>query len=467
MPKSESIKKENIRWMINCDKPTPLAFYRYIKPTHHNRATKKYRNTLNSALECNPKNKEIQKRLTKMRNKFDDGQYEQDWEIWIQEKRATRVHRSIQETNENVHKKFNLLVESQSVIVEVDGDQGEKHNKQQSQIDNGSDDIADINIVDILNNAVEYSKAAKEICVVHTKYHPNDEVIDLRSKSPFLMQLSMPLVTSYLSEIDKTTEALIPENIHDFLTMFFSQDLTGLEWQNKIDDLQAPNKNDKIMVGVIRTLQRTLPQFIKAFSLGTCNPLVNAATIEKSHLNAFVHPCLEAALWHIAQVHYKFGEIPSKNHIDRNCADGAGFMTSADKFQLVYVEGSRPVAKDDKDAKKIMKNLKNIFTSIVKEIINNRRHIPSRIAVFGGQSFRLQLHLYYLDYCGKYRLNEVDNANLPRDFSEMSDFVWYYECVLKWALLVCNVTHSFKEARTLKRPSRLSYAKSLHLVKDM
>ena len=76
--------------------------------------------------------------------------------------------------------------------------------------------------MDILNNAVEYSKAAKEICVVHTKYHPNDE-----AKSPFLMQLSMPLVTSYLSEIDKTTEALIPENIHDFLTTFFSQDNSG------------------------------------------------------------------------------------------------------------------------------------------------------------------------------------------------------------------------------------------------
>ena len=67
----------------------------------------------------------------------------------------------------------------------------------------------------------ENSVAAKEICVVHTKHHLNDEVIDLRSKSPFLMQLPMPLVTSYLSEIDKTTEALVPENIHDFLTAFF------------------------------------------------------------------------------------------------------------------------------------------------------------------------------------------------------------------------------------------------------
>lgn len=81
--------------------------------------------------------------------------------------------------------------------------------------------------MDILNNMAEYSEAVKEICVVHTKHHPSDEVIDLRSKSPFLMQLPMPLVTSYLSEIDKTTEALIPENIHDFLTTFFSQDLTG------------------------------------------------------------------------------------------------------------------------------------------------------------------------------------------------------------------------------------------------
>ena len=35
---------------------------------------------------------------------------------------------------------------------------------------------------------------------------------------------------------------------------------------------------------------------------------------------------------------------------------------------------------------------------------------------------------------GNYCLNEVDNANLPRDFTEMQDFVYFYECVVKWAV---------------------------------
>ncbi|GET03809.1 hypothetical protein GLOIN_2v1604429 [Rhizophagus clarus] len=70
MPKSKSKKKEDIIWKINCDNPTPLAFYRFVKPTHHNHADRKYRNTLNLAL---------------------DGDYKQDWEIWMQEKRAVQL----------------------------------------------------------------------------------------------------------------------------------------------------------------------------------------------------------------------------------------------------------------------------------------------------------------------------------------------------------------------------------------
>ncbi|GES94731.1 hypothetical protein GLOIN_2v1646421 [Rhizophagus clarus] len=63
-----------------------------------------------------------------------------------------------------------------------------------------------------------------------------------------------------------------------------------------------------------------------------------------------------------------------------------------------------------------------------------------------------------MDYCeGKFRLNEVDNANLPRDFTEMEDFVLFYECVIKWALLAREVKEGFEESRAQKRPSRLSY----------
>ncbi|GBB86808.1 hypothetical protein RclHR1_13230004 [Rhizophagus clarus] len=116
MPKSKSKKKEDIIWKINCDNPTPLAFYRFVKPTHHNHADRKYRNTLNLALVSNPKNR----KLTEIRKKFDDGDYKQDWEIWMQEKRAVQVHRSIQETN--------------SIIVGDKCEVGEDQDKEQSQI---------------------------------------------------------------------------------------------------------------------------------------------------------------------------------------------------------------------------------------------------------------------------------------------------------------------------------------------
>ena len=125
--------------------------------------------------------------------------------------------------------------------------------------------------------------------------------------------------------------------------------------------------------------------------------------LERSHLDSYIHPCLEAALWHIAKINYEFGEIPSKYHTKRDLADGVGYMTGPDKYQLVYVEGPKPVAKDDKeisDSDKIGKNLKKIYTSIIKEGISNLRRLPGEFAIFGGQSFQLRVHLSYVDYCG-------------------------------------------------------------------
>ncbi|CAJ0829790.1 3936_t:CDS:2, partial [Entrophospora sp. SA101] len=146
------------------------------------------------------------------------------------------------------------------------------------------------------------------------------------------------------------------------------------------------------------------------------------------HLNAFVHPCLDSTLWNLVKVHYEYGEIPSKNHYNKNRADGIDFMTDADKFQLVYVEGSRPVVKQEKeiiDVKKIINNLKSIFSKIIKEIVKDRR------------------------------LNEVDSASLPREFSEMQDFVYFYETVGQ------EVKTSFDEAKTKPRLSHFSYVNAL------
>ncbi|CAG8630022.1 10201_t:CDS:2 [Ambispora leptoticha] len=317
-------------------------------------------------------------------------------------------------------------------------------------------------IRDILGNAFECSEAMKTVCSIYAKQNPVGDLIDLRLCSPFLGKLPRSTAESYFSEMDTITESLISTDVHDFLVRFFSQATTGEGWQRKIDDLRCQDSDDFLMVAIVRIVRSTLPQFIKAFSLGAQNPLLNIAAIETTHLNAFVHPCLDAALWHIAGLHYKYGEVPSKYHIDKNLADGIGCMSNADEFQLVYVEGSRPAAKEEKeiaDVTKIARNLKNIFARTVKEIIKNRRRLPKNLTVFGGQKADNASTANVNS--GNYCLNEVDNANLPRDFTEMQDFVYFYECVVKWALLARNVVKSFNEARIEKRPSRLSYAGGL------
>ncbi|CAJ0841638.1 668_t:CDS:1, partial [Entrophospora sp. SA101] len=87
---------------------------------------------------------------------------------------------------------------------------------------------------------------------------------------------------------------------------------------------------------------------IKAFSLGPSNPLLNITSIERLHLNSFVHPWLESTLWNVARVNYEFHQIHFHSNLKREYAYGIGRMAGPDKYQLVYVEGSKPDAKDEK-----------------------------------------------------------------------------------------------------------------------
>ncbi|CAG8442994.1 6101_t:CDS:10 [Diversispora eburnea] len=298
--------------------------------------------------------------------------------------------------------------------------------------------IRDNVIADILGNTIDYSDTTKEILLIYKEQDHDGDLIDLRLNSPFFKNLPKSTARAYLKEMDDITESLVPKNVHDFLVQLFSKNLTSEGWDREVDDLRSSEQNDPIMNAVVRVI--------------------------RAHLNSFIHPCFDAFLWYIANVHYEYGEITLKRHVNKNRADGAGYLTDANKHQLVYVKDSRLIAKDDKeiaDLENITTNLKNMFGKIVKETIKKRRPLPKKIYLFGGQSFLLRIHLFYIDFCGIYRLNEVDNASLPRKFSEMKDFVYFYECILKWALLVRNVTESFDLARTEPRPSRLSFANTL------
>ncbi|CAG8604756.1 1104_t:CDS:2 [Ambispora gerdemannii] len=206
---------------------------------------------------------------------------------------------------------------------------------------------------DLLGGDLQCSENMKSICQHHDTLYPGENLIDLRPNSNYFKKLPFKILEPYFKELDDKIENLIPSNVHKFLTEFFQQDLSGEEWHIKIDDLHFSDKSDWLMVSVIRILRRTLPPFIMAFSMGARNPLLNLATLERPHLNSYVHPCLQACLWYISSICYEFGEIGSKNHTKRECADGIGYM-----------EGSKPKANDDKeilDASKISHNLQNIL----------------------------------------------------------------------------------------------------------
>ncbi|CAH1770056.1 24496_t:CDS:2, partial [Entrophospora sp. SA101] len=67
--------------------------------------------------------------------------------------------------------------------------------------------------------------------------------------------------------------------------------------------------------------------------------------------------------------------------------DGIGFTNDVNKYQLVYIEGSCP------------------------HNVREKKEIDDRC----------------------YHLVEIDNATVPQDFSEIEDFVYFYEAIIKWA----------------------------------
>ncbi|CAH1757743.1 8680_t:CDS:2, partial [Entrophospora sp. SA101] len=84
--------------------------------------------------QCNGKDIVVQKRLLKMQKKF-NLEIQNEWEIWLTERRAIQVNRSITKTNMNVHNDFNLHVEHKVIEITINNidynyeNNGEKDNK--------------------------------------------------------------------------------------------------------------------------------------------------------------------------------------------------------------------------------------------------------------------------------------------------------------------------------------------------
>ncbi|CAG8618305.1 12724_t:CDS:10 [Funneliformis mosseae] len=108
-----STKEKNLRWMLNSPDPSPLAFFRFTFPMHRARAFEVYGRILESALNlCQD---DVKERLQRANEKF-NAEIQKDWELWLEERKAILVSRSIQNTNMAVQNRFNIRIKNQGTL---------------------------------------------------------------------------------------------------------------------------------------------------------------------------------------------------------------------------------------------------------------------------------------------------------------------------------------------------------------
>ncbi|CAG8649341.1 12979_t:CDS:2, partial [Racocetra fulgida] len=293
---------------------------------------------------------------------------------------------------------------------------GESSSDQNPSTDNPSDDnesssdnISDnnsnaennlkISVQGILQKEINVEPNFLKIIDVFKKYKDTnsqkngllkENIMDLTPKSKFVKEIPKNIYEEFLNSLNKY-DTLIPIETHDFLVKFFSQDLTYNQWTEAVDRLYTKDYTETTTK-------------MAAFSLGNMNPLHSKDTLEKPYLNDYIHPSIKSALWHGARIYYTSGEIPLINHVKNQKGDGIGFSTGSDKYQFVYVEGTRPykvnMKKKVETQNKIAKNLKKLLIEIVKDRVNNRKEIIPEMEVFGISCIELTLHLYVLGFSG-------------------------------------------------------------------
>ncbi|CAJ0758762.1 5890_t:CDS:2, partial [Entrophospora sp. SA101] len=299
--------------------------------------------------------------------------------------------------------------------------------------------------IDELNNEIRIDQNMKKINKVFEDFKNNYQdplakggIMDLTPKSHFSKKLHADLYKSFLLSLEHF-DNLIPEETHDFLVKFFGQvkDMSYLQWSDAVDDLNPKSFKEDVTKMTIKIIKRTFDNFLQAFSLGHMNPLLNLETLEQPYLNDYVHPCLKSALWNCANVFYVYGEIPSIHHVKGQRGDGVGLTIDANKYEIAYMEGSRSAkvknSKESDDRLKIAFNLRKMFFDIVNDRVEKRKIIVPEMKVFG-------------------------------DFTEIKEFMFFYEAIIKWALLVGKYQKTLSENST-KQSSRLSYGMNIRSLR--
>ncbi|GBC05972.1 hypothetical protein RclHR1_06530012 [Rhizophagus clarus] len=111
-------------------------------------------------------------------------------------------------------------------------------------------ELSEKSLQSLIGPDVQCSENMRAICQRHNELYSQDTLMDLWPNSNFVKQLSSSTLIPYLKELDDRVENLIPSHLHEFLTDFFHQNLTGEDWHTKIDDLCCSDQ-DSLMVSAV------------------------------------------------------------------------------------------------------------------------------------------------------------------------------------------------------------------------
>ncbi|CAG8748307.1 17892_t:CDS:2, partial [Acaulospora morrowiae] len=200
-------------------------------------------------------------------------------------------------------------------------------------------------------------------------------------------------------------------------------------WHESVRRIVINEKDSELLQDTKELLKGTLGRFIKAFSLDAPNPLKDVTMLERPHLNQFIHPLIDNALWIFASENCIVFAVPVEWR-------KGSFNTDVVKWQALYciitkvmADGARLGARNDKnvnDDKKNIKSMIQLFNYIIVTVASERRQVYTGLRVYGVTACKTELSLTMLDF-------HVDRFCLPKDWVDMPNFVFMYEALIKWA----------------------------------
>ena len=115
-------------------------------------------------------------------------------------------------------------------------------------------------VKDILEGSIQVSSVVNEVTGIFLNKFPTTFIMDLHPKSKFLILLDSDLQKKVLHEIFDKIDSYITDDIHDFLTTFFNEDLTVRGWENAINNMNFNTHESDLLKNTKKLIQETLPK---------------------------------------------------------------------------------------------------------------------------------------------------------------------------------------------------------------